>query len=79
LKRLTGVAPNGVITYASKLYPGSTSDRKIVGHCGILNVLQSSDLVLADKGFSISDLMPPETFLNIPPFLCLHNLLQVKF
>ncbi|KAF0757949.1 THAP-type domain-containing protein, partial [Aphis craccivora] len=26
--RLIGVAPNGVITYASKLYPGSTSDKK---------------------------------------------------
>jgi len=69
LKGLIGVAPNGVITYASKLYPGSTSDKKIVGHCGVLNILHPGDLVLADKGFLISDLMPPETFLNIPPFL----------
>jgi len=69
LKGLIGVALNGVITYASKLYPGSTSDKKIVGHCGVLNILHPGDLVLADKGFLISDLMPPETFLNIPPFL----------
>ncbi|XP_029341141.1 uncharacterized protein LOC107884559 [Acyrthosiphon pisum] len=69
LKGLIGVAPNGVITYASKLYPGSTSDKKIVGHCGVLNILEPGDLVLADKGFLISDLMPPETSLNIPPFL----------
>ncbi|KAF0754750.1 THAP-type domain-containing protein [Aphis craccivora] len=43
--------------------------KKIVGHCGVLNILQPGDLVLADKGFLISDLMPPETSLNIPPFL----------
>lgn len=29
LKGLVGVAPNGVITYASKLYPGSTSAKKL--------------------------------------------------
>lgn len=69
MKGLIEVAPNGVITYASKLYPGSTSDKKIVGHCRILQILQPGDLVLADKGFWISDLMPPGTSLNISPFL----------
>ncbi|XP_027851855.2 uncharacterized protein LOC114130952 [Aphis gossypii] len=43
LKGLVGVAPNGVITYASKLYPGSTSDKKIVSHCGVLEILQPVD------------------------------------
>jgi len=51
LKGLVGVAPNGVITYDSKLYPGSTSDKKIVNHCGVLEILQPGDLVLADKDF----------------------------
>ncbi|XP_060875284.1 uncharacterized protein LOC132948692 [Metopolophium dirhodum] len=69
LKGLVGVAPNGVITYASKLYPGSTSDKKIVSHCGVLEILQPGDLVLADKGFLISDILPHGTSLNIPPFL----------
>lgn len=36
-KGLVGVAPNGVITYVSELYPGCTSDKKIVKDCGLLN------------------------------------------
>uniref|UniRef100_A0A6P7GDE3 Uncharacterized protein LOC114340901 n=1 Tax=Diabrotica virgifera virgifera TaxID=50390 RepID=A0A6P7GDE3_DIAVI len=69
LKGLIGVAPNGVVTYASKLYPGSVSDKKIVKHCGILEQMVPGDLIIADKGFLISDLLPPGVSLNIPPFL----------
>jgi len=68
-KGLVVVAPNGVITYLSSLYPGATSDRQIVVHSKILEKLESGDLVLADKGFLIRDLMPEGTYLNIPPFL----------
>ncbi|KAE9523680.1 hypothetical protein AGLY_015898 [Aphis glycines] len=58
LKGLIGIAPNGVITFVSNLYPGSTSVKKIVNHCGILNLLEPGDLILADKGFLISDVLP---------------------
>nr|CAH7713592.1 unnamed protein product [Callosobruchus chinensis] len=68
-KGLVGVAPNGVVTYVSCLYPGSTSDKKIVKDCGILDQLEAGDLVLADKGFLIKDLMPAGVAINIPPFL----------
>ncbi|XP_057669248.1 uncharacterized protein LOC130901716 [Diorhabda carinulata] len=68
-KGLVGVAPNGVATFLSCLYPGSTSDKKIVKDCGILNQLKPGDLVLADKGFLIKDLMLPGVHINIPPFL----------
>ncbi|KAG5871417.1 hypothetical protein JTB14_004579 [Gonioctena quinquepunctata] len=68
-KGLIGVAPNGVITYISGLYPGSTSDKKIVQHCGILDQLAAGDLILADKGFLIRDILPPGVMLNLPPFL----------
>lgn len=70
LKGFIGVAPNGVVTFVSKLYPGSTSDKKITAHCGITQQLVTGDLVLADKGFLISDLLPQGVSLNIPPFLC---------
>lgn len=65
---MIGIAPNGVITFACKLYPRSISDEKIVADCGVLNILQPGDLILADKGFLISDL-PSGVNLNIPPFL----------
>lgn len=58
LKGLVAVAPNAVITFVSELYPGSTSDKAITQHCGLLAQLQVGDMILADKGFLISDILP---------------------
>ncbi|KAJ8926973.1 hypothetical protein NQ314_020617 [Rhamnusium bicolor] len=69
LKGLVGVAPNGTITFLSNLYVGNTSDKNIVKHCGVLTSFLAGDLILADKGFLIQDLLPPGVLLNIPPFL----------
>ena len=52
-KVIVGVAPNAVITYVSKLYSGSISDKAIVQQSGILNHFVAGDLILADKGFLI--------------------------
>ena len=68
-KVIVGAAPNGVITYVSKLYPGSVSDKAIVQQSGLLNHLTAEDLVPADKGFLIQDLVPNGVSANIPPFL----------
>lgn len=68
-KPLIGTAPNGVVTYASRFYPGSTSDKKIVEHCGITSQLHIGDCVLADKGFLVRDVLPYGVYLNVPPFL----------
>ena len=68
-KVLIGVSPNAVITYVSNLYPGSTSDRAIVQNSGILHNFMAGDLILADKGFLIADILPPGVTINIPPFL----------
>ncbi|XP_039301447.1 uncharacterized protein LOC120356562 [Nilaparvata lugens] len=69
LKGLVGVAPNGVVTYISDLYGGSTSDKKITQDCGVLSNLVPGDVILADKGFLISDIVPEGVLVNIPPFL----------
>ena len=68
-KTIVGVAPNAVVTYVSKLFPGSVSDKAIVQESGILNHFVAGDLILADKGFLISDIVPRGVDVNIPPFL----------
>ena len=44
-----GVAPNGVITYVSRLYPGSISDKTIVQQSGLLNHFTVGDMILVTK------------------------------
>ena len=68
-KTLIGVAPNAVITHVSKLFPGSTSDKAIVKKSGVLAHFRPGDLILADKGFLIADIVPTGVSVNIPPFL----------
>ena len=68
-KALVGVSPNGAVTFASKLYAGSTSDKEIVRHSCIMEKMSPGDMIMADKGFLIQDLLPPGVSLNLPPFL----------
>ena len=68
-KVIVGVAPNAVITYVSELYPGSISDKEIVRKSGLLHHLAAGDLLLADKGFLIQDIVPRGVSVNITPFL----------
>lgn len=68
-KLLIGVAPNAVITYCSKLYPGSASHKEIIQDSGVLDHFKPGDLILADKGFLIHNIMPEGVTVNIPPFL----------
>ncbi|CAH3150206.1 unnamed protein product [Pocillopora meandrina] len=56
-KVIVGVAPNAVIMYVSKLYPGSISDKEIVKQSGLMNHIASDDLILADKEFLIQDIV----------------------
>lgn len=67
---MIGIAPNGAVTFISQLYTGSISDREIVIRSGFLaQEFSEGDSVMADKGFTIQDLLPLGTSLNIPPFL----------
>jgi hypothetical protein len=69
-KVLTGVAPSGALMFVSDAYEGSISDREIVIQSGFLDYIQCKDIVLADRGFKIHDLLAPKKAkLVIPPFL----------
>ena len=69
-KVLIGITPSGAISFVSKCYEGSVSDRKLVELSGLLQKLEPGDQIMADKGFQIQDLLTPlGVRLNVPPFL----------
>ena len=70
LKGLVGISPRGAITFVSQLYTGSTSDREMVRRSGLLDLpFNGKGSVMADKGFTIEDLLPLGVSLNLPLFL----------
>ena len=70
-KGLIGISPSGHITFISQLYAGSISDREITVRSGLLKLpFSAGDVIMADKGFNITDLLEPMGVgLNIPPFV----------
>ena len=68
-KGLIGISPAGYPSFISELYTGRSSDKQVTKDCGILNLLEPGDDLMADKGFDIEDEMPQGVNLNIPPFL----------
>ena len=67
-KGLIGISPAGYPSFISELHTGRSSDKQVTKDCGILNLLEPGDDLMADKGFDIEDEMPQEVNLNIPPF-----------
>ena len=69
-KALIAVTPNGSACFVSDLYEGSLDDVAITQRCGILDHIESGDLLVVDKGFKIQDLVhEKQATLKIPPFL----------
>ena len=55
VKVLLGITPQGVISFVSDTWGGRVSDKYLTDHCGILKKLLPGDIVLADRGFDISE------------------------
>ena len=74
-KLLISISPIPHFNFVSKLFTGSISDKEIVKDSGFLEELQSGDVVMADKGFNIQDLLAiHETKLLAPPLMRKGNL-----
>ena len=66
---LLDIAPQGVVSFASEAWGGRVSDKHITENCGILSKLLPGDIVLADRGFNISDSVGMvQVKLHIPAF-----------
>ena len=69
-KGLVGIASSGGITFVSELYDGSISDVEIVKWYFTERMWSDSDSLMADRGFTIQNLLKPlGVSLNIPAFL----------
>ena len=68
-KCLVGVNPNGAFTFISDFWSGNVSDRALTEQCGLLEMLDPDDQVMADRGFHIEDvLLKFHASLAAPPF-----------
>ena len=72
LKFLLGVTPNGVPCFVSDCFGGRISDLELTRRCGLISRERflRGDAIMADKGFTISELLSGTRIrLNHPPFL----------
>jgi len=68
-KYLIGITPQGVISFISRGWGGRTSDITLTENCGLLNNLLPGDVMLADRGFMVQDLVAAyNAELKIPAF-----------
>ena len=69
VKFLVAITPTGTVSFISKCWGGRVSDRHLTVNSGFLKHLKYGDLILADRGFDISDdLAMVGASLAIPPF-----------
>ena len=64
------MTPNGGACFVSDLFEGDINDVKIFKESGLVKHLKPFDLVLADRGFTVRELLNPlQVELKIPSFL----------
>lgn len=69
VKFLIGITPNGAISFLSQCWGGRATDKFITHHSGFLRKIEHGDVILADRGFDITDdLCIYGAHLEIPSF-----------
>ena len=55
IKILIGITPQGTVSFLSETWGGRTSDKYLTENCGFLNKLLPEDIVMADRGVTITE------------------------
>ena len=56
-KCLIAVTPNGGACFVSDLFEGDIDDVQIFRECGIMKHIRPHDVILAERGFTVQDLL----------------------
>ena len=69
IKYLIAITPAGAVNFLSRGWGGCVSDKEITMHSVFLKFLQHGDLILADRGFNITETLATHgAILKIPHF-----------
>lgn len=55
IKYFVGCAPTGAINFLSDGWGGRVSDKEITNKCGFLDLIETQDQILADRGFTVGE------------------------
>ncbi|CAC5415859.1 unnamed protein product [Mytilus coruscus] len=68
-KFLVNITPTGAFNFISNIWGGNSSDSYITEHSGFLDFVSPGDEIMADRGFTIRDLLTErKAYLTISPF-----------